>query len=219
MSESSISIENLQEKLNEGTTSHLLRHITIQIRTNPGKRIAVSENERAPRGLRELFMVGYSRINDGQARKIRDEKYENYRSQVLGQLKNCKRDISKLISNMEKELDENGHEVVTDYSNPVTLRLQVSTPQEEDFWKVVELMDYGQVVLDNMYSTGLMPMEKKHQLTSTIKDSVEDLGKRIMSLSLAASRVRSSLTNAKSADLDRTAPDSPSEIEPEVANG
>lgn len=184
----------LAKLLDSEPSSQIVETKTLFLKTTPSKRTVAAEYLRVPRFFSQLYLHSYKRIGNPQARAVYESKAEIYRQQINNQMMNTSKEIEKLTNNWINILSaqsENGEVAINEnYSNPSKIELGIRTPEERDFWQVVEQMDYLLVVMDNLWQTKELSITEKQAVTSKIVSQVNHIALMTERLAQALLKLR-----------------------------
>ena len=204
--------QQLIAELESTPGSQLLFEHEMTLKTTPGKRTLAGEYQRVPKAFCELFLYSYRHIRNDEARLLYEAKGASYRQQIENQMSNAHSEILKLTRKWENLLQDLNHPINSNYTNPSTIKFEVKTPQEHEFWLIVASMDHLLVVMDNLWQARELDMVTKQTVTTKIVSQVTSIGVISERLSRALGSLRSSIfAHENKADAGSNKPDEESE--------
>ncbi|MCA6065405.1 hypothetical protein [Thalassolituus marinus] len=205
---------DLLKELGESPASQIQVEHTVFIRTNPAKHTLAKEYQRIPKSLQELFLRSHQTMRNKEANALYQEKAKGYREEISRQMGNIREDLEKLTNKWEILLTEIGHQINTNYNNPATVVVQITAPQEREFYELVETMDYLLVVMDNLWHAKEQSLEDKQRVTNNIVKGVAGLGVNAERKAKGLVRLRNQIRQAESATPtpENSTPPSPIDV-------
>lgn len=175
-----ISPEEMAAELDSGAPSSQLIDIReYLIRANPTKRTIALEHERVTRSLKTVFIGSYRTVNDREARQLYKNKTKLFRDEIRSQMKNVTRELQKLTNKWEIELDNLGVEPSDTFSNPTLLKVNITSPEEAQFWEIIQSMDWLLIVMENLWHYRKLEMENKQDVVHSITRQIYSIGRNL----------------------------------------
>ena len=166
---SAISPSDLAKLLEKGEpASQLVDVREYLILANPTKRTIAQEYDRVSKSIRLVFVTSYRKIHNPEARKIYEAKAALYREELRNQMNNISNDLLRLTEKWESELAELEIEPSDNFSNPVKLRVEITSPEQHHFWEIILQMDRLLVVMENLWHYRKLKMEEKQDVIKVI---------------------------------------------------
>lgn len=195
--QNAISPAELAKLLETESGSQIINTKVVTLKTTPAKRSVAQEYQRVPKFFTQIFLHSYRRIRNDEARAVYETKAEDYRFQLTRQLMNTSEEISKLTTKWVKLLSEqygSEFEINDNYSNPTVVEINVKTPEEGDFWQIVEQMDFLLIVMDNLWQLKDLSLVDKQNVTTKIVAQITRIGQTAHNLSIALRKLRDTIS-------------------------
>ena len=190
-----ITPEDLIKSLETDPNSQIQVTQNVTLRTNPAKHTLAKEYQRIPRAIVELFLKSHQKMTNTEDTLAYNQKADSYRKEVAAQINNIREDMEKLTSKWEIILAEMGHSIETNYNNTQTIQVQITAPEERDFYDLIETMDHLLVVMDNLWFAKEQSLEDKQRVTGHLVKAMAGLGANSERKAKALIRLRAMLRN------------------------
>lgn len=194
--ETVVSPSDLLKMLESEPSSQMIEVKRLTLKTTPSKRIVSQEYQRIPRCFTSLFLHSYRRIRQPDARVLYESKADVYRNLIMSQMIKASKEIEKLTTRWIELLasqHDGDFSLNENYSNPVTIEIHIRTPEERDYWQIVEQMDYLLIVMDNLWQSKDMSITDKQKVTTKVIAQVINIGEHSARLSSSLRRLRDSI--------------------------
>lgn len=171
-----LTLDELRKNLSVAdSSSQIIEERIITLNTNPAKHTLAWSNEDISRAFRELFMHSYAKLGNKLSQGDFDQKASNYRNEVAKNMANVLTGIQHLTTKWENELVELEHPINDNYSNPIVVKLNPSTPEEHDFIRIIEALDYFVIVQDNLWMAKGETLEQKQKVQQSVNKRISAL--------------------------------------------
>jgi hypothetical protein len=105
-------------------------------------------------------------------------------------MSNITLDLEKLTTKWEVLLANQGHMIISEYSHPVTVELEPKTPQEIDYLKIIETLDWFCVIQDNLWMANEQPMANKQQVLNSVTKKINGFVHNVKTKANVLRRIR-----------------------------
>lgn len=195
---SPLSVKELSEALSgPDGSSQIIEERVITLKTNPAKHTLGWSNEDIGRAFNELFMYSHAKLGDKESQAIIDEKGKMYREEVISNMENVVKGIHALTTKWELELAELEHSINKNYSNPVEVKLNPSTPEEHDYIGLIEALDYFVIIQDNLWMAKSETIEAKQRVQQNINKKISSFVSNARSKAKILKSIRSGAKQTK----------------------
>lgn len=163
-------ISQLKENIySTNANSHLIQNCTLSLKTNPSKYTLARGYEQIKNAFLEIFLLSHSKFhNDNERQELLREKADHVRAEITSNMAKINKGLNLLTTKWEEELAIHEYKINDNYTNPIEIDFSIKVPEERDYLKLIESLDYFIIVLDNLWHYKEQTIEDKQRVTGDV---------------------------------------------------
>lgn len=178
VSKTAVDLKGLAEIVQDNShSSQIDLRKTITLNSKAVKTTLLKNYEAIEYSFRNLFRNSYRKYNDPSIQTEYTEKANQEREQVLSQVRNISSFFQTMLDDYEQEIQTRRIDIQEQYTNPISVELQIEVPEMHSIITLFEIGDRVQVLGENLWLAGVINIEHKQELTTEFSKKIQNLAR------------------------------------------